>query len=78
MESRHAQDPIPGELDPQDSLAVFWVLQLAEDGQATAAVEYTPAPAEIRCYLEQADRSALRGVLVETVLRLRRMEEPRA
>ncbi|MCC7205584.1 MAG: hypothetical protein IT441_10925 [Phycisphaeraceae bacterium] len=73
MDLRQPEDSIPDALDSQDTLAVFWVLQLAEEGQATATVEYTPAPAEMRRYLDQADRPALRGILVEAVLRLRRM-----
>ncbi|MCC7408477.1 MAG: hypothetical protein IT442_10420 [Phycisphaeraceae bacterium] len=76
MDLRQPEDPIPDALDPQDSLAVFWVLQLAEEGQATATVEYTPSPAEVRRYLEQADRPAIRGVLVDAVLRLRRLPAP--
>ncbi|MCC7408884.1 MAG: hypothetical protein IT442_12485 [Phycisphaeraceae bacterium] len=78
MDLRQPEDSIPDALGPQDSLAVFWVLQLADEGQATATVEYTPAPAEVRRYLDQADRPALRGVLVETVLRLRRMGDQTA
>lgn len=73
MDLIQPEDSLPETLSPQDSLAVFWVLQLAEDGPGTATVEYTPAPEEVRRYLEQSDRPALRGVLVETVMRLRQM-----
>ncbi len=78
MDLIQPEDSLPETLSPQDSLAVFWVLQMAEEGQATATVEYTPAPAEVRRYLDQADRPALRGVLVEAVMRLRSMGDPTA